>query len=161
MSEQAGQKRRRSDANGNTKRLKRSLERPRNGLQERTCQVCTLMLSHQGLQHLNSPNGFLHHTRTGCAACANRGCRMCKLILFAVCKDHDEDWKPEDRLLFRNSQDAQSFPTTSSDRELAGIYSLRGAFESSPTVYMLTIQLFAKQGQYSLILGDICGDCVC
>ncbi|TFB00424.1 hypothetical protein CCMA1212_007755 [Trichoderma ghanense] len=82
---------------------------------------------------------------SSCAACANRGCRMCKLILFAVCKDHDEDWDHEDRLLFRNSEDLQSFSTTSKT-DLAGIYNLRAALGSSPTVPILTIQLFAKQG---------------
>lgn len=82
---------------------------------------------------------------------------MCKLILFAVCKEHDEDWRHEDRLLFRNSQDVLSVSTTPK-KDAAGICNLRGAFESNPGASILTIQLFAKQGQHSI--GNLCVKCV-
>ncbi|EAQ87603.1 hypothetical protein CHGG_04222 [Chaetomium globosum CBS 148.51] len=38
------------------------------------CTSCTLMFSHQGLEHLNSPSGFRHWTRAECTASGNEGC---------------------------------------------------------------------------------------
>ncbi|KAL7807579.1 HET domain-containing protein [Trichoderma gracile] len=140
MSAQAGQKRQRSDSDGEPK-PKRLPRNPQNGIREGCCKVCTLMLSHQGLQHLNSPNGFLHQNRTGCVASADHGCGFCKLVLFAVCKEHDGDWNHGGRLLFRNSLASKSPETNST-----GIYNLQVAFESNPGTSICTMQLFAKKG---------------
>ncbi|KAH0491046.1 hypothetical protein TgHK011_002492 [Trichoderma gracile] len=95
--------------------------------------------------HLDSPNGFLHQNRTGCVASADQGCGFCKLVLFAVCKEHDDDWNHEERLLFRNFSDVQT-ASKSTESTSTGIYNLQVAFESNPITSFCTMQLFAKKG---------------
>src|SRR5262249_2675328 len=93
------------------------------------CAPCTLMFSQQGLESLNSPNGFHHRTRAECMASGNEGCRICKFVFLAVCKEYDKNWAGDDRLIFRNFRSARS--TVSSIR-LPGIYGLKGSLESEP-----------------------------
>ena len=107
------------------------------------------MFSHQGLNYLNSPSGFLHQTRTECMASGNEGCRMCELVFLVVCKDYDQNWSGGDRLIFRNFRSAHSTSAVSSTR-LPGIYGLKGSLESEPDKHVITIYPFAKKGKYSL-----------
>lgn len=110
------------------------------------CTSCTLVFSRQGLEHLNSPSGFRHRTRTECMASGNEGCRLCKFILLVVCKEHDENWASDDRLILRNFRSAQSTSKLSSI-QLPGIYGLKGVLESEPDKCIITIYLFAKKGK--------------
>lgn len=144
MGGQVGHKRRRSKSDRSTNWPNQpQLKRSRRRVRDLSCGVCTIMFSHQGLQYLNSPSGFRHRNRTDCMACADEGCGMCKLIFYVVCKEHDADWAPNDRLIFRNFRNPQSLSTASMS-QLPGIYGLEGALESEPTKSIITIQLFAK-----------------
>ncbi|KAK4085082.1 uncharacterized protein Triagg1_72 [Trichoderma aggressivum f. europaeum] len=102
------------------------------------------MLSHDGLKSLNSLDGFWHQNRTDCIASADAGCGLCKLILFAVCSEHDEDWAHEQRLIFRNSRVPRSLSTLPNSQQ-TGIYGLTCSIESEPTKPTVTIQVFAKK----------------
>ncbi|KAL7786937.1 heterokaryon incompatibility domain-containing protein [Trichoderma afarasin] len=103
------------------------------------------MLSHEGLKSLNSPDGFWHRNRTDCKAAADEGCGLCKLILFAVCREYDEDWACEQRLIFRNSRVSRSVSTLPKSQQ-TGIYGLHCSIESEPTKPAVNIQVFAKKG---------------
>ncbi|KAL6799957.1 heterokaryon incompatibility domain-containing protein [Trichoderma sp. SZMC 28012] len=102
------------------------------------------MLSHEGLKSLNSPEGFWHRNRGDCKASADAGCGLCKLILFTVCSEHDEDWADEQRLIFRNSRVPRSSSTLPNSQQM-GIYRLQCSIESEPTKPTVTIQIFAKK----------------
>lgn len=150
--EQVGQKRRRTEADNNTDQPNHTqLRRSRRRLNNLSCEVCTRMLSQEGLEHLNSTDGFWHLNRTDCATSANAGCGICKLILFIVCKEHDNDWPeaPAQRLIFRNLGVSRS-SSMASNSDPIGIYGIGGTLESEPTKFTVTIQLFAKQSEYSL-----------
>ncbi|KAM6485902.1 heterokaryon incompatibility protein-domain-containing protein [Trichoderma sp. SZMC 28011] len=102
------------------------------------------MLSREGLKSLNSPDGFWHQSRTDCKASAEAGCGLCKLILFAVCSEHDEDWVCEQHLIFRNSRLPRALSTLPNSQQM-GLYGLQCSTESEPTKPIITIQLFAKK----------------
>ncbi|KAL6817307.1 heterokaryon incompatibility domain-containing protein [Trichoderma sp. SZMC 28015] len=102
------------------------------------------MLSHEGLKSLNSPEGFWHRNRSDCKASADAGCGLCKLILFAVCGEHDEDWADEQRLIFQNSRVPRSSSTLLNSQQM-GIYGLQCSIESESTKPTVTIQIFAKK----------------
>ncbi|KAL7942559.1 heterokaryon incompatibility domain-containing protein [Trichoderma barbatum] len=102
------------------------------------------MFSLEGLESLNSPEGFWHRNRADCMASANAGCGMCELILFVFCKEHNEDWAHEQRLIFRNSRVPQPM-SMASNRHVIGIYGLEGLLDCAPTKSAVTIQLFAKK----------------
>ncbi|KAH7110713.1 heterokaryon incompatibility protein-domain-containing protein [Dactylonectria macrodidyma] len=109
------------------------------------CTSCTLMFSHQGLEYLNSPNGFDHRTRAECMASRNESCRMCRFIFLVVCKEHDETWASDDRLIFRNFRNTHSTSPVSGI-QLPGIYGLKGSLESEPDKCIITIYSFARMG---------------
>ncbi len=123
---------------------------PRKRIQESTpdplCTSCTLLFSHQGLGHLNSPSGFRHRTRAECMASGTEGCRLCKFILPAVGKEYEGNWASDDRLIFRNFRDAHS-TSKASGIQLPGIYGLRGFLESEPDKCVISIYPFAKKGR--------------
>ncbi|UKZ54068.1 hypothetical protein TrVGV298_007873 [Trichoderma virens] len=119
--------------------------RSRRRLENLSCEVCTRMFSHASLESLNSHDGFWHRNRADCEAAANAGCGMCKLILFIVCEEHDEDWANEQRLIFRNNRVPRTLLTASNDDPI-GIYGLQAAIESEPTKSIATIQVFARRG---------------
>ncbi|KAL7911754.1 heterokaryon incompatibility domain-containing protein [Trichoderma velutinum] len=140
-----GQKRRRSESDSSTDQANEShFRRSRRRLDNLSCEVCTLMLSHDGLKSLNSPDGFWHRNQTDCIASADAGCGLCKLILFAVCNEHGEDWAYEQRLLFRNSRVPRSLSTLPNSQQM-GIYGLKCGIESDTTKFTVTIQIFAKK----------------
>src|SRR5262245_48570592 len=112
------------------------------------CAPCILLFSQQGLESLNSPNGFRHRTRAECMASGNEGCRICRFVFLAVCREYDTNWAGDDRLIFRNFRRARSTSTVSSIR-LPGIYGLKGSLESEPDKCIITIYLFAKGSKYS------------
>lgn len=144
-----GQKRRRSESDSSTDQGNESQSRrSRRRLDNFSCGICALMLSHEGLKSLNSPEGFWHRNRGDCKASADAGCGLCKLILFTVCSEHDEDWADEQRLIFRNSRVPRSSSTLPNSQQM-GIYRLQCSIESEPTKPTVTIQIFAKKGEYS------------
>ncbi len=132
-------------------RRKRIQESPPNPL----CASCALMFSHQGLEHLNSPSGFPHHTRAECIVSGNEGCRLCKFILLVVREEDSGNWPRDGRLIFRNFQSAH--PTSKvSSFQLPGIYGLKGTLESEPDKCIITIYPFAKKGEnVPLIIGEV------
>lgn len=111
------------------------------------CAPCTHMFSKQGLSSLNSPNGFRHRTRTECMASGNEGCRICKFVYLAVCKEYDENWAGDDPLIFRNFRSAHSTSTVPNIRPLAGVYGLKGSLESEPDKCLITIYPFAEKSK--------------
>lgn len=144
-----GQKRRRSESDSSTDRGNGShSRRSRRRLDNLSCGVCALMFSHEGLKSLNSPDGFWHQNRIDCKASADAGCGLCKLILFAVCSEHDEDWAYEQRLIFRNSRVPRSLSSLPNSQQ-TGIYGLECSIESEPTKPTVTIHVFAKKGECS------------
>lgn len=113
------------------------------------CRSCTLMFSHQGLEHLNSPSGFRHRTRAECTASGNEGCGLCKFILLSLVinEEHYTNWASDDGLIFRNFRSTNSTSNTSSI-QLPGIYGLKGILESEPDKCIITIYPFAKKGKH-------------
>lgn len=139
MDHQEGRRRRRPapETNGQPlpKRIRRrTLDNP--------CDLCELMFSRKGLQCLSSVNGLRHHTRASCIASRDEGCKICKFIFLAVCKDNDRDWNENIHLVFRNS--LQQRPTNN-----PGIYGLQCTFEGGLIDCMITIDTFAREGLYS------------
>ncbi len=142
------QKRRRSESDSSTDQGNESQsKRSRRRIDNLSCRICALMLSHEGLKSLNSPDGFWHRNRTDCQVSADAGCGLCKLILFAVCREHDEDWTREQRLIFRNCRVPRSLSTVPNSQQ-TGIYGLQCSIESEPTKPTVTIQIFAKKSAY-------------
>lgn len=140
MDHQHGRRRRRpaSEIDGQplARRFRRrSLDNP--------CNLCRLMFSREGLQHLNSLNGLRHHTRASCAASQDEGCKICKFIFLAVCKDHEQDWDDDDHLLFRNISHERS-------SNIPGIYGLQCTIDGGFTSCIITIHTFAREGRCSL-----------
>ena len=109
-------------------------------------RICTLMFSRQGLESLNSPNGFRHRTRVEYIASESEGCRMCKFVSLAICEGYDENWADDDGLVFRNFRSGRSMGTTNA--RLPGICGLRGSLESELDNCIITINVFAKWGTY-------------
>lgn len=99
------------------------------------------MFSRKGLQQLNSVDGLPHHTRAGCIASRDEGCKICKFIYLAVCKDHDRDWVENGLLTFHNYHPQR--PVKNS-----GIYRLQCTFKRGLTDHIITctIDTFAKEG---------------
>ncbi|RYP13019.1 hypothetical protein DL765_007050 [Monosporascus sp. GIB2] len=120
-------------------------KRARESKPDLRCAPCTLMFSQQGLEDLNSPNGFRHRTRAECMASRTEGCRMCEFIFQVVCKEHDKNWEDDDHLIFRNFRRAHSTRTVSGI-QLPGIYGLKGCLESEPDKCIITMYPFAKNG---------------
>lgn len=112
------------------------------------CALCTLMFSPKGLEYLNSPNGFRHWTRAECQASGNESCRVCKFIFLVVCKEYDENWGHDDRLIFRNFQ-STNLKTPVSGSQSPAIYGLKGSLESEADKCIITIYPFAKKGKNS------------
>jgi hypothetical protein len=112
------------------------------------CVPCTLMFSHQGLESLNSTNGFRHRTRAECMISGNEGCSMCKFVFLVVCKEYDTNWANEDHLIFRNFKTVRSTNIVPSTR-LPDIYGLKGSLESDTDKCIVTVYLFAKRSKYS------------
>lgn len=139
MDRQNGRRRQHSPTKINGQSLARRIRRR---TVDNPCDLCKLMFSRKGLQYLNSVNGLRHHTRADCVASRDKGCRICKFIFLAVCKDHDQDWDDNDHLLFRNLP--QERPTNT-----PGIYGLQCIFESGLTDCIITIDTFAKEGLHS------------
>lgn len=114
--------------------------RTRRRTEDDPCDLCKLMFSRKGLQQLNSVDGLPHHTRAGCIASRDEGCKICKFIFLAVCKDHDRDWAENGLLTFRN--DHLQRPINNS-----GIYRLQCTFKRGLTDHVITctIDTFAKE----------------
>ncbi|KAL7933037.1 heterokaryon incompatibility domain-containing protein [Trichoderma chlorosporum] len=143
--EQVGRKRRRTVADNNKDQSSHAQSRRfRRRLENISCGVCSRMLSHDGLESLNSIEGFQHRSRTGCTSSATAGCGMCKLFLTIICKEHGNNWAPEECLIFRNL-DVSCSSLYAPNSHPVGIYGLQGALESSPTECIITIRIFAKE----------------
>lgn len=136
MELQVGRRRQRSAPEIDGRSLPR---RTRRRTEDNPCDLCKSMFSRKGLQCLNSADGLRHHTRAGCIASRDEGCRICKFIFLAVCKDHDQDWDENCHLIFRNN-DPQK-PINNSR-----IYGLQCTFEGGLTDHVITINTFAKEG---------------
>lgn len=134
LQERRGQRRPAPEIDG------RSLpRRTRRRTEDDPCDLCKSMFSRKGLQSLNSVDGLRHHTRAGCIASRDEGCKICKFIFLAVCKDHDGDWDEDGHLVFRNNhpQKPINYP---------GIYGLQCSLEGGLTDHEITIDTFAKEG---------------
>lgn len=112
-----------------------SHKRPRKGELDAPCDLCALMLSEQGLERLNSQDGFTHHTRNECNTSKDGGCTLCQLIFELVSWTHDEVWGSDDCLVFRNRSSVTGSPTCDIDV-------LQGSLEGRPD--MIKIYPFAK-----------------
>ncbi|KAI1635196.1 heterokaryon incompatibility protein-domain-containing protein [Biscogniauxia mediterranea] len=121
-------------------------KRTRESKPELQCDLCTLMFSRQGLTYLNSPNGLRHRTRADCMASRAEGCKMCEFIFLVVYKEHDNNWRDNDRLVFRNFRSTHSMRTVPSSIQLSGIYGLKGSLESEPDKCIIKILPFAEKG---------------
>ena len=144
-----GQNRRRhasDDADSSPSQPKRTRE----SKPDLRCAPTPLMFSQQGLRYLNSPNGFRHRTRAESRASRTEGCRMCEFIFLVVCKEHDKNWRDNDRLIFQNFRNAHSTSTVSGF-QLPGIYGLKGSLESEPDKCIITMYPFAEKGKYSFL----------
>ncbi|KAL7924429.1 heterokaryon incompatibility domain-containing protein [Trichoderma austrokoningii] len=135
MNRQEGRRRRRPTPEIDGRRLPK---RTRRRTLDSPCNLCRLMFSRKGLQCLNSVNGLRHHTRASCIVSGDEGCKICKFIYLAVCKDYDRNWDENGHLIFRNNQPQRS--TNNS-----GIYGLRCAIEGGVTDSVTRIDTFAKE----------------
>ncbi|KAI0592765.1 heterokaryon incompatibility protein-domain-containing protein [Biscogniauxia sp. FL1348] len=121
-------------------------KRTRESKPELQCVLCTLMFSQQGLKHLNSPKGLRHWTRAECMASRAEGCRLCEFIFLVIYKEHGNNWRDNDPLIFRNFRSSQSTRTVSGSIQLPGIYGLKGSLESELDKFIIKILPFAERG---------------
>src|SRR5687768_9721120 len=69
------------------------------------CSVCTRLFSQQGLQALNSEDGFSHQTREGYISNLE-SCDLCSFIFGLASIEFDDVWAPDTHLIFRNSNES-------------------------------------------------------
>jgi hypothetical protein len=139
MNLQEGRGRRRPAPEINGQPLPR---RTRRRTLEDPCDLCKLMFSSKGLEHLNSLAGLRHHTRASCVASQDEGCKICKFIYLAVCKDPERDWGENDHLIFHNFLPQPSINNPS-------LYSLQCTIEGGLADSVITINTFAREGLHS------------
>lgn len=107
------------------------------------CAACTGLFSSQGLQELQSEDGYAHRTRQEAEASANEGCALCDFLVqvgknkFGKDKFDKYKWSAGDRLVFEDqSQSENQVPT---------LTRLRGRIKGSDEV--LTIYPFTNRGR--------------
>ncbi|KAF4456642.1 TOL [Fusarium albosuccineum] len=107
------------------------------GKRDIRCTACALLFSKQGLEELNSPDGFQHRTRDQAEASIREGCTMCEHLVAIASEKFGKAWKQDDRLIFRNVRPP-------SRQRGTGIDVLQGSIKSASEV--MTICPFVKQG---------------
>ncbi|KAJ3543652.1 hypothetical protein NM208_g3456 [Fusarium decemcellulare] len=66
------------------------------------CAACALLFSKEGLEELNSSDGFTHRTRDQGTASSREGCTMCEYLVVLASDRFGKNWRQDDRLVFRN-----------------------------------------------------------
>jgi hypothetical protein len=93
------------------------------------------LFSQQGLQALNSEDGFSHQTREGFISNLT-SCDLCIFIFGLASIEFDDAWAPDSHLVFRNTNKGLG-------RNNTGINALEGSLKDSDRA--ITIYPFVKE----------------
>lgn len=131
-----------------------SRKRPRIAENDSRCAACIGLFSSQGLEELQSEDGYAHRTRQEAEASAKEGCALCDFLVqvgktkFGKDKFEKYKWSAGDRLVFYQSEP---------ENQASTLTRLRGRIKGSDEV--LTIYPFTQEGK--TLIHDFPRTCSC